>query len=695
MFYYSNIQKSEYKFAILTPQLLSKELSKHYIDPYDLPKDDFCAFELYKNPTKNKTPMSEMRQFFEEELVPKLNKKNIQYIIIADGDYFKAITKLAKSDAYAGYIVDSPYGDWKILYVPNFQRLFFDPEKTSQKIQQGMAALVDHYNDTYTDPGQDILKFCAYPQTVPEIREWLLRLIKENKPLAADIETFSLKHYDAGIATISFAWNSNEGIAFPVDLLPNQADREEVREMLRDFFEHFNNRLLWHNISFDIYVLVYQLYMDHILDTEGLLKGLDILLKDWDDTKIIAYLATNSCAGNQLSLKLQSQEFTGNYAIEIEDISAHELSDILQYNLIDTCATWFVYNKHWDTLVADQQLEVYNTIFKPSIKDIIQMQLTGMPIDINRVAEVKAILSSIFEEAVQNMLKLPFLSSFVQEMKLEEVKKRNEAYKVKVIDIDEAKFEFNPNSAQQIQKILHNTLQLPIISKTKSGAPSTGADTLGKLKNMVSNEETMQFLDALISYKAVDKILNSFIPAFESAVQAGDGYHYLFGNFNLGGTVSGRLSSSKPNLQNLPSNVQMLISTGLVDKFPILKEFVYNSNKLALGKLIKSCIKPPEGWMLIGIDFNALEARIDALTTKDPAKLGVYIDGFDSHSFNSFGYWPDKMKDIRMVSPEENKKTYCVIIDDVEHYLLGDDKVEDSLGNITSVDILFNQQQQQ
>ena len=64
------------------------------------------------------------------------------------------------------------------------------------------------------------------------------------------------------------------------------------------------------------------------------------------------------------------------------------------------------------------------------------------------------------------------------------------------------------------------------------------------------------------------------------------------------------------------------------------------------GKLIKRCFKAPEGWLFCGADFNALEARIDALTTKDVNKLAVYIDGMDSHSFNSLTYWPEKMPDI-------------------------------------------------
>jgi DNA polymerase-1 len=138
---------------------------------------------------------------------------------------------------------------------------------------------------------------------------------------------------------------------------------------------------------------------------------------------------------------------------------------------------------------------------------------------------------------------------------------------------------------------------------------------------MSQTQEIKDILTALIELNNVSKILDTFIPAFENSVPR-EGHHYLHGNFNLGGTKSGRMSSSNINLQNLPS-------TG---------------SKYA--KTIKKCFAAPEGWLFVGSDFSSLEDRISALVTKDPNKLKVYLDGYDGHSLRAYSYFGSEMPDI-------------------------------------------------
>jgi DNA polymerase-1 len=88
-------------------------------------------------------------------------------------------------------------------------------------------------------------------------------------------------------------------------------------------------------------------------------------------------------------------------------------------------------------------------------------------------------------------------------------------------------------------------MQLPIIDYTKTKQAATGTHTLEKLLNHTQDEPSKELLKALIGLNKVDKILGTFIPALEKAIPR-DNWHYLHGNFNLNGTLSGRMSSSNP-----------------------------------------------------------------------------------------------------------------------------------------------------
>lgn len=598
--YYTKQEEQSYPVCLLTTVIRKDEIKSAYIDGQKLKEEDLLVISLHQTEGKKTTPVAEIKQYIQEELVPVLTDMNVEYILCSDAAYFKALTKVTKVDAYLGYVMDCHYGPWKVIYIPTYKAIFYNPDVVKSKINQALMALVTHRAALYSHPGEHIIQFAKYPKTAAEIKVWLLKLLAMNKPLTCDIEGFSLKHYSAGIGTITFCWSEYEGIAFPVDY--GGDDPELIRTYLREFFENFQENITYHSIGFDVTVLIYQLYMDHICDTEGLLRGMEVLLKNWDCTKLITYLATNSTAGNRLSLKDQAQEFAGNYALtEIKDITQIPLDVLLEYNLVDGLSTWYVKKKHWPTMVADQQLDVYNTIFKPAIWDIIQMQLTGLPLNMKRVLEVKAILEADELAAVTAMRSNPLLQAFEIQMNKDWVVWKNNELKVKRVTIADANETFNPNSGPQTQKLLFEQLQLPVLSRTDSGEPSTDGDTLKSLRNHTKDPQILALLDAMLDYKAVNKILTSFIPAFEKAAQGPDGWHYLFGNFNLGGTLSGRLSSSDPNLQNLPAT----------------------ASKYA--KLIKSCFEAPPGWLFCGLDFDSLEDKISGLTTKDPNKLKVYM----------------------------------------------------------------------
>jgi len=630
------------RIAILVPRIQKAEIEKHYYLPHlSQLNEEVMIVDLFLNKSKKKTSATEIKEYL-NDLLPNLTDAGIEMLIVTQPDYFKVLTKQAKTDANIGDIFDAS-NNFKATYCPNYSRVFYDPDKTQGRIAHSLGSVVRWSNGDIKKSGSEIIKYAAYPQTTREKLQWLDKLLKMNCDLTCDTENFSLKHYDAGIGTITFCWNQHEGIAFEVDNCQTKEEDPVVRQALKIFFKRFQktkNKMIYHNICFDAYVLIYQLFMDHILDQEGLLEGMEVLLHNWECTQLITYLATNTCAGNELGLKVQAQEYAGNYAVEdIHDITLIPINDLLRYNLIDGLSTWYVYNKNYPIMISDDQEEIYRGLFKDSVLDIIQMQLTGLPVNMEKVKALNKLLNQESEHNVYKLLQTKIVKGFLYQLQEDALSKKNQKLKTKVVtreDLGKTKdleINFNPGSAPQLQSLLYDKkfLGLPVLDLTDSGLPSTGAETLEKLLNQNISTDTKDFLNILIEYKASAIIISTFIPALLKAYQGNDGWYYLFGNFRLGGTLSGRLSSNNPNLQNIPN------SAGA----PLKKR---------LAKLIKECFEAPLGWLFIGLDFDSLEDKISALTTKDPEKLKVYTDGYDGHSLRAYSYFGEHMPDINPTS---------------------------------------------
>ena len=609
------------------------EIKRYYCDPLGI--TDFQVVKIWKY--KKKTPVTDIKTCLQEQVYPKITTYTPNYVLVADSEYFKVMAKVTKPDAYIGYF----FGDtFKFLYVPSYKQIFYHPEETKEKISRALDSIKASEQGKYCSPGSNIIKDEYYPSTTEDIAE-LLKSLANRPILTCDIETYSLKHVDAGLGSICFCWDKHSGCAFKIDK-SSDSRNQEVRDLLKEFFINYKGTLIFHNIAFDVTVLIYQLFMKDVLDQEGLLNGLDIMLKNWEDTKLMTYLCTNSCSGNNLGLKYQAQAYAGNWAQdEISNIDKIPEEDLLRYNLIDGLSTWFVYEKYKDTLVAEKQDKLYREIFKPTTKDIIQMQLTGIPLNYDKVLEAEQKLNDDKNQALSVITANKYVIKFKEVLNQEAVDKYNSTHKkqITLADVDES---FNPNSGIQIKKLLYDLIKLPIINLTESKQPATDGDTLKALLNHTTDKDVLDLLQALIDYSAVEKILSAFIPTFKKATPASDGRRYIYGNFNLGGTVSGRLSSSKPNLQQIPA-------TG---------------SKYA--KLIKACFQAPKGWLWVGLDYASLEDHISALVTKDPNKLKVYTDEYDGHCLRAYSYWKNLMPDITAQLDEIHKegKVYKVTYDD-------------------------------
>ncbi|AGH57048.1 DNA polymerase I [Vibrio phage VBP32] len=647
---------SPFDLAILIkrPALKQRELETHYLQ--DLGTDRAVGFSLdYGNAKK---PSATTIKTYLGTLLPAIDSLSIRTLYCADGEYFKKLTKQTKAEPHLGYVLPCAiegYEHMSVIYGVNYQSLVFDP-KNRDKLDLSLNTLQTHMNGSYKAIGTDIIKTEIYPRTVDEIEKWLDSL-HQYPALTADFETFSLFFGEAGIGTVGFAWNENEGGAFCCDYLDAKTyldvanllqivdgdpaghygvriQNDRVRALLKRFFETYEGKLIWHNANYDLKIAVYTLWMDDYLDFEGMLEGIAVMTKHFDDTKVLTYLATNSCAGNKLSLKDQAHEFAGNYAQDdIDDIKLIPENDLLRYNLVDCLSTWYVYNKHNPTVDADDQRKVYDDLFKPCIKQILQMELNGMPIDMEAVHKADRRLQRL-HDVYFNFLQTKLENiGYLKFRRLEEVLEYNTTRKkARKTEADFMDLTLNPGSPKQLQHLLFEYFGLPEIDYTQTKQPATGTKTLKKLLTHCTNDDHKMVIRCLIHLSKVDKILQAFIPNFLNATKVSDGTYRLYGGFNLGGTASGRLSSSKPNLQQIPSG-----ST--------------------FGKLIKKCFKGPPGHIFTGADYSALEDVANSLLTKDPAKIDVWDRGFDGHCYRMVRYWPDQFTHIDFNNVEQVNST--------------------------------------
>lgn len=655
---WSNDSPFDLAILIKLPALKARELEKYYLE--DLGTDRAVGFSLDYGSAKK--PSATTIKTYLNTLLPAIDSLKITTLYCADGEYFKKLTKQTKAEPHLGYVLPCAidgYEHMNVVYGVNYQSLIFDP-KNKDKLDLSLNTLQTHLNGNYQAIGTNIIKFEYYPQTYDAIEKWLNSL-HQYPELTADFETFSLFFGDAGIGSVGFAWNKHEGGAFCCDYVNASHYKEmhevldteceipdshygmnrkngRVRSLLKKFFEEYKGKLIWHNANYDLKIAVYTLWMNDYLDYEGMLEGIEVMTRHFDDTKVLTYLATNSCAGNKLSLKDQAHEYAGNYAQEdIDDIRLIPENDLLRYNLVDCLSTWYVYEKHNPTVDADNQRQTYDTLFKPCIKQILQMELNGMPMDMDAVHKADKRLNRL-HNVYYNFLQTKLEDiGYLKFRRMEEVLEYNTTRKkARKAEADFMDLELNPGSPKQLQHLLFEFFGLPELDYTQTKQPATGTKTLKKLLSHCTDNDHKMVIRCLIHLSKVDKILQAFIPNFLNATLVSDGTYRLYGGFNLGGTASGRLSSSKPNLQQIPSG-----ST--------------------FGKLIKKCFKGPPGHIFTGADYSALEDVANSLLTKDPAKIDVWDRGFDGHCYRMVRYWPDQFTHIDINDVEQvnsTKKTH-------------------------------------
>jgi len=559
-----------------------------------------------------------------------LRMVDIQHVLVPNGDLYKFITNAKKPSECFGETVKGAiegFKDINIVLSIDYNALLHS-ETLRFKLDNSLQQFYKVCTNTFKIQ-RSIIRHRETPITGVEIAK-ALHSLHQYDAIGCDIETESLRFERARIITIAFTWSQHAGIVFSLDT----DEEDDIKTVLLKFFLHYKGTLKFHGALYDLKVIIYQLFMEDSLDMDGLRKGLKCFDGKIEDSMIVTYLATNSTQENPLGLKDNAFEFAGNYGIEFKkdkDVHKYEREEVLVYNLKDALCIWYVEAKHWPTLVADDQEQVYREIMLPSIMPLLYMMLIGMPMNMEKVNKANSHFDKLLTDLKHSLSTYFHVSHANNIMKAKRLKADNTARLGKAVNPDKIKIKtlediadepFNPGSPQQLSVLLYDVLDMPVLNTTVTGTPSTDNKTLAALVNHADDPEKKEIVQILLEYKSASTISGTFIKNFINyAFIREDGSAWLNGSKKLGGTQSGRLSGSDPNLENIPSKSQY-------------------------GGLIKECFEAPEGFLFGGADFASLEDRINAILTQDPQKIKVYSDGFDGHCLRAKAYFGDEMPDI-------------------------------------------------
>lgn len=402
------------------------------------------------------------------------------------------------------------------------------------------------------------------PQTKEQIDNWFNT--NNHEHLSFDTETSGVEWDKANIESICF-FNGKETL-----LILNKHLIPYIKHHLYNI-----KTLIAHNITFDLKVL----WRTH-------------LFEDWFNTKLDSIKLYDSMVAHHLldeniksiALKdLAQQVLKKEKVMEWEEASkfSKNSKEWINYCSNDVLWTWELMEYQKPLLEKDGLNNLFYDIEMPFQLSLMDMEINGILVDQTKVQTISKSLKIELVTLTKHLL---------NELKL--------PYQVQNTLSGESTIQspVNFNSSQQLAKILFEQLRLPIIETTPSGAPSVGAVTIEKLK------DRSKFVGLLSKYKAVQKILSGFIEPLPTHIcEDGRVRPHLFDV----GTVTGRLSSSSPNIQQLPRPN---------------KDFEIN---------VRDCFIADVGYKIFTSDFSGQEIRVMAELSEDPTLVDALINGKDLH----------------------------------------------------------------
>ena len=411
------------------------------------------------------------------------------------------------------------------------------------------------------------------------LRSWLKRL-QQAELFAFDTETTGLDYMQARIVGVSFALTPYEAAYVPLAHdhpgTPDQLDRDEVLAALRPLLEDPDKAKLGQNLKYDLHVLSnHNIHLagirhdtmleSYVLDSTATRHDMDSMAEKYLNVQTIHYEDVAGKGAKQLSFNQVPLEQAGPYAAEDADITLR------------------LHRQFWPKLKAEPAMaQLYQDLEIPLIPVLARMEHTGVKVDVE-------LLRQQGNELGWRLLEL-----------------EREAHEL-------AGQPFNLGSTKQLQQILYAKQGLPVLKKTPKGQPSTNEEVLQEL----ALDYPLPRL--ILDHRSLSKLKSTYIDKLPlqvdpSTARVHTSYHQAVAS-------TGRLSSSDPNLQNIPI-------------------------RKAEGRRIRQAFVAPSGYRILAADYSQIELRIMAHLSQDPGLLQAFERGEDIHKATAAEVFGVALKDV-------------------------------------------------
>jgi len=417
--------------------------------------------------------------------------------------------------------------------------------------------------------------------TEEQLDDWLKK-ISAAEVTAFDTETTSLSYMEAEIVGLSFSVTPGEACYVPVAHsyadAPEQLNREAVLEKLRPWLESDEHKKVGHHLKYDAHVLMNHgiqlggmafdtMLESYVLNSTETRHDLDSVSRRYLGVETIKYEEVAGKGAKQLRFDEVPLDMAAPYAAEDADIC-------LQLHL-----------HLWAELQKQEKLkELYLEVEQPLVPVLQIIEETGVLIDD----------AQLFEQSA-------------------EIEQKLQQFELKAYEL--AGHNFNLSSPKQLQVVLFEEMGIPVIRKTPKGQPSTAEDVLQELA------EEHELPRLILDWRSLAKLKSTYTDKLPGMIVERSGRIHT--SYHQAVTATGRLSSSDPNLQNIPIRTEE-------------------------GRRIRQAFVPPEGYKLVAADYSQIELRIMAHLSEDESLLKAFADDSDVHRATAaevFDCTPEEVSD--------------------------------------------------